>query len=210
MTSDKMEDRRLEIVVIEDTPRFLEIAKQVANRKTSLSSKFFQSYEPAIKYLKENKIDGVVTDLFFPSELDIQKEILSNERETREKLRLEKGISGEWALLKYDVPTFGQLTENPSGLAIAEYCTNSHIPYLMLSHGDSHARNLQLVGEALAHGGLYQLGYKKHIYAGLIQGFTLYDLLLYGGGRNIDKAQEKTWEDAFNSIQAKIIGDLKK
>lgn len=87
----------LEILVIEDTPEFMEVAKSVYDNDENIRPNYAFTYEEAMGVLRSKKVDMVVTDLFLPSQIDwkgkyaseIEENINSFVDEQRTKLSAE-------------------------------------------------------------------------------------------------------------------------
>lgn len=121
---------------------------------------FAETYEQA-KILLDEGVDGIITDLFFPSDTDwthywaikiLTSPIYQAVDEEQQTNLLEISIA----------------TENPSGLAIIKECIERKIPFVMVTAGNRHHGNLAKVRHSLPclqpfalHD---QLGWKDKVY----------------------------------------------
>ena len=146
---EKME-RNLEILVVEDTPEFREVASS-AYAKIGAKSSFAENYEQALKKIREGNFDSVISDLFFPENDKQIRGAIANK--LMEKLKpivdsitpriyqeIQKEL--EWGVEPY-VQEFqryldNQTKEAPLGFNIAIYCAENNIPYTLVSQGDRH------------------------------------------------------------------------
>jgi hypothetical protein len=191
-----MENKKLEILVVEDNLDFLEIAKRVATSRTNLIPNFFQSYEPAIDYLKNNSADGVITDLFFPSLTDFRQVGLEQVYKMLAKISDSETPEAPGEKLIEVMKSFSELQENPAGIGMAKYCFDNKIPYIIVSQGDRHKGDLWTTREMSWYFPTGFLG--KNTYSG--GPVEIPDLMLYQGS-HIDKSKEKTWIDAFEKVE---------
>lgn len=197
-------EKKCEVLVIEDNPEFIRVAKSIFNNEP-ISVIYASTYEEALEALRELKEKGssfgVLTDLFFPSEINfvehlfpkIKKGIEETKAKFRETLKqLEGHTSALWfrekiAGLDEVLWEFEHLDENPSGLAIIDYCLENKVPILVLSQGNRHCGNLGIVRNAWA--GSDILGAS----VGLI------DFLFRRDGA--DKKDPVVWRDAMREMR---------
>lgn len=131
------------ILIVEDTEEFRTAAENALKHCTDLLVGFTSSYEEAMAALKDGlfpakwKVDGVITDLFFPSETDWRQKM------TSELPLSKKGMGLTESFFK------GYPSENPSGLAVAQWCFDNNKPFVMLSQGDRHEGDLGKVRGAI-------------------------------------------------------------
>ncbi|MFZ5955536.1 MAG: hypothetical protein ACOYT4_03850 [Nanoarchaeota archaeon] len=173
-------ESKIETIVIEDNPQFLEIAKQAYAGIEGLNPAYFATYEPAIEYIQTNKdkIERVVSDMFFPSQKDWKHEIYNEFKD-----RIDEYV-------QYALKDFKGLTENPSGIAIARYCAINSVPFILISQGDRHKDNLKLVRPLLKYfKELKCIATPKHD--------PIHSIAVYNGCE-IDKSNPKTWLDALD------------
>ena len=189
---------KLETLVIEDTPEFREVAERVYSKKLDLNCTYVSNYHEAIDYLDNHRVDQVISDLFFPSQIDFTKKLFEeSESATREFKELE----GIWEIENARKMTFNaidsrrpyelftSLSQNPSGIAIALYCMERKIPYSIISQGDRHKGDLGIVRYALA--GMPQIVLKTKSSTGN------YEIDLDGS----DKTKERAWEYALERLK---------
>ncbi|MDO8740526.1 MAG: hypothetical protein Q7J54_03040 [Candidatus Woesearchaeota archaeon] len=105
----KMETKKpLEILVIEDTPEFMEVAKSVYDNDTNIIPRYASTYEEAIKILKETEVQCVISDLFFPSQIDWKGKYAGEIEENRNSFVKEQR---ELLLTKYSEEEIKQAEE---------------------------------------------------------------------------------------------------
>ena len=199
---------KLEILVIEDQQQNIAIARSAFEGKSEMQFHYSSNYEDSLKVINERKIDGIITDLFFPASTISAKKVyedLENQLEMRKTYRVE---------------AFNELEEEPSGLLIAEKAINLDIPLIILSQGDRHVgglgavryffeelkRRLQLMVSPV----FGDSGEEKEIYKDIISKNALLghlvkhhldikDLFLNRNG--VDKNSYGTWNNALEYIQ---------
>ncbi|MES2203531.1 MAG: hypothetical protein V4474_04390 [Patescibacteria group bacterium] len=155
------------LLIVEDSEEFAERARK-ALWNTSLFPLFASSYEEALDALEHGaefqgrriEVHAVISDLFFPSATDWCKELFHGR------------------ILK----------ENPSGLAIAKWCHEHRMPYILVSQGDRHKGELAILREPL----------KYMPFAGL-DGDVLPKLLVRGGSQ-VDKNDPCIWLEAVIQV----------
>lgn len=171
----KIENKKLETVVIEDCSGLLRIAKKAYEKREDLNPHYFSDYESAMNYMQNNKVDLIVSDLFFPAKVNF----IEYFHKKMEKSELRPEAEAD----------FLQLDENPSGLGIAEYCIRNKIPFILASQGDRHIGNLGIVRYAL----MSMPEFGKHF-----GGHDCLPRMTVYGGAEVDKTEEKTWIDALS------------
>ncbi|MCK4552589.1 response regulator [Candidatus Pacearchaeota archaeon] len=197
----------LEILVVEDNPKFLEVSKSVANQESGLNINYAVNYEEAIKLLDSKQIEGIVTDLFFPAVTVSAKKIYEKEGE---KVGVIRGRDRT-----HKSNPFNELSEEPSGLLIGEYALKKDIPFIIVSQGSRHFGDLGEVRyfiQAITNK-MYDL--KKDgklrlndMSSELLKYLSkenkeIYDLFLYRG-QHANKEKSEDWKDAFDYIKKEI------
>lgn len=169
---------RLETIVIEDNPLFLETAKKAFSKVENRSFHYFSSYEDVMKYISSGtKTDQVVSDLFFPSE--------QNHR-----------IGGEYGV-EENIPS----KDNPSGLGIVKYCIEQNIPIILVSQGDRHIGDFGNVREWLYETNNF---FRKHMFSH--QSHTD-NMFLYSGSGNIKVTGDMINRCNNEEEWARLVGD---
>lgn len=187
------------VVVVEDSPEWIKVAKSVFDNEP-INVVYASTYEDAMSKIEELKEKGikfkVVTDLFFPSEINFVERLLPMVKENieKEKAKIREMIEKAQGLpiarfyrgllREFDeIPgEFEHLNENPSGLGIIDYCLNNKVPVLVLSQGNRHKGNLAIVRSAVGNPRI------------LGTGLRLTDLLFRRDG--VDKRDPAVWWDA--------------
>mgnify|MGYP001563605405 CR=1 FL=1 len=224
-------EKPLEILVVEDNTQFTAAAKSVYDKQDSgVHTSYALTYEEAMAYLQSSRVDGVITDLFFPSETNWADKFLPEIRKESLKKMVEKGelpniLSWSYERLSnYDknlvvgfdlnaqrditVKDYRDVSENPSGLGIGLHCLQEKIPFIMISQGSRHGGNLGLIRYALQ----YCNTFKRMLNN---TNDPLPEMLLYQGvapSRNpkIDKGLEITWKDAMYGEWSGLLEKLKR
>jgi len=65
----------VEILVVEDKPAYIEVAKSVYDNDINLNTSYASTYEEALSQIGQRGFEGVVTDLFFSSNTVSAKQI---------------------------------------------------------------------------------------------------------------------------------------
>ena len=193
-----METKKLELLVIEDNTKFLEVAKKAYGENDIYVAHYVSTYEDAIDYLDTHKVDVVISDLFFPARTDFRKTLVK-EIELGLQAMLEKGKKF-YKTIGYDEEKitrdyhrqFEDLTEIPSGLEIARYCSKKDIPFCLASQGDRHGGDLAIVRatmRGIESQWLTDLKISKED--------PFPDISVYDAG-DVDKSKERTWIDAID------------
>ncbi|MBU0957397.1 MAG: response regulator [Nanoarchaeota archaeon] len=183
----KME--KLEILVIEDVPEFADVARGVYDADDRVNAHYAANYEEAMAMLEKKKYDGVVSDLFFPSETDFIKAFAGETDSSKSAFGEEYGRTYQ--------DRFEKLDENPSGLAILQYGINHDIPTVVISQGDRHKGNLEVVRAVM---GIHPLFSKQYQ-----EGDPL-SWMFVNGGREVDKNNPEMWENAVHGEYPSIDG----
>ena len=130
-----MEDQTkkpLEILVVEDKENYLKAAKEAAET-TKHNIKYAINYEEGLKVLENEKVDRIITDVFFPGKTISAKEYYWN-------------ILKELNLVNDNYNrTLFNLREEPSGLLIAEYAMKKKIPFLFITDQDTHGQDMSIL-----------------------------------------------------------------
>ena len=194
-TNNIIEQGRLELLVIEDDPKFLSVAKATYDTESNIQVTYAKTYEEALQNFKLKKFDFVVSDLFFPSESSWITEITDRITPNIETCLKNVQKKMPWLTLDHHqknfdryFSSFKKLTENPSGLGIAEYCYENRIPFTIVSQGDRHQGSLSIVRDILP--------YHPTISWDYCLGDPICENFLYRGV-NIDKNSASTWKDAL-------------
>ena len=129
----------LETLVVEDNSEFINVARSVYDNDPSLITHYSSTYEEAFNQIKQKKFDGIITDLFFPSNTISTKKIYS-------EIGRGLGLNPEQDYDQYKEPqSFAKLKEEPSGLLVVEFCIEKEIPFVILSQGNRHHGELGAV-----------------------------------------------------------------
>jgi len=216
---NQIQNKKLEILVIEDDQNFINVAKNTYMNDTNINPKFASTYEEAIQYLNDLKIDGVVSDLFFPSKIDWKNEFLGEFKEEldrvisyfynkcsseEEKQRMKKEY------IDHNVKNFEDfknLDENPSGLGIMQYCNKNKIPYVIASQGERHRGKLGIVRRAVQ----YMKSFKKSKDDDPLARVLIEALPKSSFEYNIetDKGNKETWIDALYRNKRGLIDKIR-
>jgi hypothetical protein len=141
---EREQTKTLRLLVVDNTPRYLQTAGHVYTNISAytdpdllfgneprrsrpglipgIKASYARDLPEALKLLNEGDFDGVVTDLFFPSEEGTDLRQYYAERADDEDARQE----------------ILELEEEPSGLRLAERLHDRGIPFKILSQGDRH------------------------------------------------------------------------
>ena len=179
----------MKILVIEDT--HLETAKK-ALQDGEHSFVFAATYEEAMEHFASGRIEGVISDLFFPSQtnwgLHYNKRFL---KRTRSEPAFNKEMEGNPYLGK--ILEMRTLSENPSGLAIVEHCLTNGIHCIVVSAGNRHRGNLAAVRYTIPH--LTPFNTVDHD--------PLRKFVLGGGVEDPPKDNLETWTSALEHLVKK-------
>lgn len=165
----------MKILIIDDNEEYLKVAIKTLGNENGIVTA--TTYEEALG--KIEGVEGVITDLFFPSLIDWTKFI--------------KNLS---SLSQYDkkyiefLSKTHELTikENPSGIGIALLCKDKGIPFVILSEGDRHSGSLGAVRYSLIATGLITGSWDPLFY------------LLANHGEGINKSDAKSWIYAMRDL----------
>lgn len=164
----------MNLLIIDDNDVYLKMATRVLEGYHEVVTA--SSYEEAIE--KMQKVDGVITDLFFPSQINWFEEVKKMQPsgyETVYKESIQKSIKKGVA-------------ENPSGLGIALLCKERAIAFIIVSDGSRHHGDLGTVRDALLATGF------------VTQKWDPLPELLYGmNGAN--KMDPMTWQGAAANLK---------
>lgn len=175
------------ILVIEDTEEFKKLARETFNKLFSpLMFAYVSTYEEAVNVLTKGAfktklpVFGVISDLFFPSDIDFRKEIL-------ETLPFSsKDPIGE------HTKTLNMPPENPAGLGVARWCHEHKMPFILVSDGDRHRGQLGILRDYM-----------------LNRQFLDYDWdplpkILVRGGSEVSKHHGVVWLEALIAVMTKL------
>ena len=205
----------LNILVVEDTPEFLEVSKKVYGADDKIVARYASTYEEAVEQTHQERPDGMITDLFFPSQISwvdrVYQEIKSNIQ--REIDDFKKDQKSDYILLK----DFRKLSENPSGLGILQYCLERKIPLVVLSQGERHKGDLAVVRRASRY--ISALSNAAEWADDPLPQFMLYRGMLseevsrearkvLQEGMAIDKGHGFTWQDAIHAPYTGLLARI--
>lgn len=78
MTENNLSNAPKRILVIEDNPEFCAVAKSVYDSSRGIQPIYASTFEEAMPYIKgEDRVDGVISDLFFPSQINWRQRFVS-------------------------------------------------------------------------------------------------------------------------------------
>jgi CheY-like chemotaxis protein len=164
----------MKLLIIDDKNEYLKAA--IDTLRTDNEIVTATTYEEALKKLEG--VEGVITDLFFPSSIDWMKFVKS----------LTPLPQCDKRYLEFLSKTQECIKENPSGIGIALLCKNKGIPFVILSEGDRHSGSLGAVRHALIATGFITGGWDPLFY------------LLANHGDGINKREGKSWLYALRDI----------
>lgn len=176
------------ILVIEDTPQFAAVAREVYDSDKLIQAEFATDFEEAEERILRGGLDAVVTDLFFPSRADHRRKFLDEVKETFQEYEagVDKGFPSH--MTNERLQEFGALSENPSGLTIAQICIARGIPFKIVSQGDRHRGDYATVRQALK--------YHKVFSRDFIHLDPIY-CDFYRNGNEVDKNLATTWREVL-------------
>lgn len=192
MPEEINQQKKFELLVIEDTLEFLTVAKDVYGKDNRLNPSYVSTYESALSYLQSNKVDIVISDMFFPSQVDWKEYFLSDIKYGRLEDLVKKGELEESTLASYSqnkgslerlnidyadfeggppvssIRDYKNIQENPAGLGIALYCLKNRIPFVLLSQYEQDgSRHRGAIGILR-----YALQYSQDFRDAIIKGLT--------------------------------------
>ena len=135
--------KKLEILVVEDNPENLAVAKEYFGNRAEYAS----DYEQAMQMLKENEYPGVITDLCFPEKTGAEPTGLLNPLLDKILAKYKPNFEKEDYSYKEFIQPIEDMktakTDLPYGALIVEYCLENNIPVVIAS-GD-HGGRTQLI-----------------------------------------------------------------
>lgn len=193
------------ILIIEDEEQNIEAAKQTLLAKDIFVIDIARDYEEAIKFLKENEYDTVVTDLFFPEKIGTNKrtegmKILEEMRNTFIEIGGRKGSGWAGESLDVTLNLFKDLgsqkvpeSQQPLGLAIYKKVKKQNIPIIIATSYPRHHQYFSIAKQYLDI--LHQKEFKD-----------FEDSILIEGRDDIQnpKAEAKYWENVFEHLKKTV------
>ncbi|MBS3094315.1 hypothetical protein J4474_01485 [Candidatus Pacearchaeota archaeon] len=192
-------ERKLELLVVDDNPQYLQVAKLVLERQSDLEVLYATNYQEASSILnKSRSIDGILTDLFFPDgEKDRELYTKSILMGAAEELGVNSNKQSRCA--NKPIPTLSELDEDPNGLRILDIAINKKIPYILLSQGDRHEGNLSTIRYLIEEDIPQQMYSTRKSYSGEELKHVIGNLGITIEG--VDKSKPETWERALDGIK---------
>lgn len=170
------------ILIVEDSEMYRQIARRSLENCRGFLIAFASSYEEAMSALRDGlfpakwKVDAVISDLFFPSEMDWRMKMTSELPLSKQGMQSKGEFFTDWP------------KENPSGLAIAQWCFDNNIPFALVSQGDRHQGDLGKVRGAII----------DRDFCG--KDWDPLPKLLVRAGSNVDKANPSVWLEALVGV----------
>lgn len=165
----------MKILIIDDEEEYLKVAIETLGEKNEIVTA--TTYEEASEKIEE--VDGVITDLFFPSIIDWAEFIRGLPPLPHYDRKYIEFLSKTYDL---------NIKENPSGIGIALLCKDKGIPFVILSEGDRHSGSLGAVRYSLIATGLITDSWDPLFY------------LLANHGEGINKRDAKSWLYAIRDL----------
>ena len=199
----KMENKKLEILVVEDTIENMKVAQNYFNQKKDIAVDYATDYNQAIKKIKNKKYNGLITDLFMPEKKGAERDFfllkdlfgkIYNKiyQDFEEEIAKGEGASDYKLNYCYELKDyiFSKKGNAPFGLLIAEKAEEMGIPYVIATSLFHHNHLAEPVN---------YYGYN------CLKNFSVHKGCIVTGdkGENV-KLKQEYWEEAYAKLNEKI------
>ena len=137
--------KALEILIVEDNPEFLGVAKAYFTTQEGINATYSTNYEEGLHHIRNGRYDGALIDCFMPAEDSIGRKVYEI---IKEKGSISyRGTEGFNISLSTILESLS--TEAPVGLLLREEAINRNIPNVIVTSMGHHARKFEAVFQYL-------------------------------------------------------------